>query len=151
MIGIYRWIKDFSGHMNRVSDNNNFGNAIDIWGLVDTTPDSKKFCFSTCDMNHVMNSLCNGSIVGVCMWYICSNVVLDASIWGYNSSERGGWRLQNHIVKLLRAKFIIFLLIISVKNNTIWETVNDSKTKREFKLKRDKERIIFIKSISCIN
>ena len=130
--------------MNRVSDDNNFGNAINIWGLVDTISDSKKFCFSACDMNYMMNNLCDGSIMGVCMWYRCSNIVLDASIWGYNSSEREGWGLQNYIVKLLRAKFIIFLLVMSVKNDMIWEIVNDSKTRREFRMKRDKENLLAI-------
>ena len=150
LIRIYRQIEDFSGHMNRVGDNDNLENAIKIWGLVDTASDNKKFCFSACDVNHMMNSFCDGTIVSVCMQYRYSNVVLDASICGYNGSRRGDWWLYNYIVKLLRVKFIVFLLVMNIKSDTIWETINDSKTRRKFRMKRNKRRENSIKPISCI-
>jgi len=43
--------------MNEISDDNNFGNAILIRGLVDPTPNGKKFSFRTRDMNSMVNSL----------------------------------------------------------------------------------------------
>ena len=52
--------------MDRISDNNDLENAITIWSLVDTVPNSKKFHFSTCDVNHMMDSLGDGVVVGGC-------------------------------------------------------------------------------------
>jgi len=53
--------------MNRISNDNNFGNVISIQGLVDPIPNSEKFSFRTHDMNSVVNSLGNGMIVNVCV------------------------------------------------------------------------------------
>jgi len=41
--GVWRWVKDFSGCKNEISDDDNLGNVIMIWGLVDTTPHGEKF------------------------------------------------------------------------------------------------------------
>ena len=75
--------------MNRVGDDNDLGNATMIQGLVDTTPNGKELCFSTSDMNHMMDSLGGGVIIYVCMQYRCSNVVFDTGICD-NDRSRGG-------------------------------------------------------------
>ena len=105
--------------MNRISDDDDLRNAITIWGLVDTIPDSKKFHFGTGNVNHMVGSLDDGTIVGMHMRNRYSNVVFNAGIYNYNGSKREDWRLHNHIVKLLRAKFIIFLFIMYVKYELI--------------------------------
>jgi len=75
--------------MNRVGDDNDLGNAIMIWGLVDTTPNSKELCFSTGNINYMIDSLGNGVIVCMHMRYRCSNVIFDASICDNNSGREG--------------------------------------------------------------
>ena len=107
-----RRVKDFFGHIDRISNDNDLGNAMTIWSLVDTAPNDKKLCFSTGNMNYMVDSLGDRVVVGVHMQYRCSNIILDASISDYNSSRRGGWQLDNYVVKLLSANFIIFLLIM---------------------------------------
>ena len=75
--GVWRWVKDFSGHMNRVSDDNDLGNVIIIWGLVDTTPHDKKFSFGAGDVDHMMNSLGDGVIMDIHMWYLSRSLMMD--------------------------------------------------------------------------
>ena len=53
--------------MNRIGDDDDFGNAITIWGLVDTTPDSKKFHFSTSNMNCMVDGLDDRAVMSVHM------------------------------------------------------------------------------------
>ena len=40
--------------MNKVSDNNDFGNVFSIWGLVYTAPNCEEFRFSTSDKNSMI-------------------------------------------------------------------------------------------------
>ena len=71
--------------MNGIGDDNNLGYIIGVYSLVNATPDSKKFCFSACDKNHVIDHLCKRLVV--CM-YMCdrsSDIVLDACIRSYDS------------------------------------------------------------------
>ena len=84
--------KDFSSYMDRIGDDNNFGHIIEIWCLVNATFDSEEFCFSVCNMNRIVDHLYNQSVVHMCMWYQCSNIILDAHIWSYDGSRRE-WRL----------------------------------------------------------
>jgi len=72
--------------MNRISNNNNFGDAILIQGLVDPTPNGEKFSFGTHDMNSMVNSLGNGMIVSVHVQYRCSSVILDTCICDHYGS-----------------------------------------------------------------
>jgi len=115
--GMWRWVKDFSGCMNRVSDNDDLGNVIVIWGLVDTAPYGKKFSFSAGDVNHVMDSLGDGVIMGVYVQYWYSNVVLDANISDYNGGRRETWCLDDHVVKLMSANFIVLLFAMYIKRS----------------------------------
>jgi len=87
--GVWRQVKDFSGHINEIGDDDDLGNIIMIWGLVDITSHSKKFSFGTGDVNYVIDSLGDGVIMGVYMRYRYSNVILDASIYDYNGSIKG--------------------------------------------------------------
>ena len=133
--------------MNRISDDNNLGNANTIWGLVDTALNGKKFCFGTNNVNHMIDGLGDGVIIGVCMWYRYSNVVFDAGICDYNGGRRGVWKLDNYIVKLLSASFIVFLFVIYIKYELIWEIVNNSITGRKFRMKKSKRRENSIKPV----
>ena len=109
--GVQRWVEDSFGYMNGVSDNDDFGNVIVIWGLVDTTSNDKKFSFNAGDVNCMVDSLGNRSIVSMCIQYRYSNVI-DASICDYNGSSRGTWWLNDHVVKLMSMRFIVFLLVV---------------------------------------
>jgi len=48
-------IKNLLCCMNRVHYNDDLGDVVHRAGLVDTTPDSKQFCFSTCYKRSVVN------------------------------------------------------------------------------------------------
>jgi len=100
-------VKDFSGYVNGVSDDDDLENVIMIWGLVDTAPHGEKFGFSTSDIDCVMDSLGNGIIMCVYVWYRYSNIILDTSISNYYGSRRGTWYLNDHVVKLMSASFIV--------------------------------------------
>ena len=102
-------IEDLLGYMNGISDDNNFGNAILIWGLVDPTPNGKKFGFRTRDMNSMVNSLGNRIIVSVCMQYKYSSIILDACICDHYGSWWGtGW-FNDYVIELACMIFIFFL------------------------------------------
>ena len=73
--------------MNRVGHDNDLRNAITIQGLVDITPNGKEFYFGTGNVNHMMDSLGNGVIVGMYMQYKCSNVIFDTGICDNNGSR----------------------------------------------------------------
>ena len=62
-----RWFKDFSSCIDGISDNNNFGHVIKIRCLVDAASDSKEFCFSACNMNCMVDHLCNQSVIYMCI------------------------------------------------------------------------------------
>ena len=85
------------------------------WGFGRSHSYSSSFqeaSFSTSDVNYVVDSLGNGVIVSVHMWYRCSNFILDASICNYYSSRWGTWWLNNYVVKLVSTSFIILLFAI---------------------------------------
>ena len=106
---VWRQVKNFSGHMNGISDNDDLRNVVMIWGLVDTTPHGEKFSFCAGDVDYMMDVLGNRVIMGVYMWYWYSNVILDVSICDYNGSRRGTWCLDDHVVKLMSMSSIVLL------------------------------------------
>ena len=125
--------------MDGISDNNNFGHVIEIQYLVDAASDSKEFCFSTCNVNYMVDHLYNWSVVHVCMWYQCSNIVLDACIWSYDGGERKWWWLQDHFIKLMGAIFIIFFFDADIERKTIWKIVNYSTFRRNSEWRGEKD------------
>ena len=120
LVGIDRWFENFSSYMDGIGDNNNLGHIIEIHCLVNAASNYKEFYFSTCNMNHVVNCLCQRFVVYVHMRDRCGNIVLDACIRYYDGGGRGWRGLQNYIVKLISVRFII------------WEIVNYSKSRRKF-------------------
>ena len=72
-------VKDFFGYMNKVSDNNDFGNVFSLWGLVYTAPNCEEFRFSTSDKNSMIKGFDQWTIECVYMWNGYSNVILDTS------------------------------------------------------------------------
>ena len=101
--------------MNRVGDNNDLRNAIMIWGLVDTTPNGKELCFSTSNIDHMIDNLGDGIIVCVYMRYRCSNIIFDTGICDNNSGRGEVWWLNNHVIKLLNVGFIAILFAMWIK------------------------------------
>jgi len=55
--------------MDKVSDDDNFTNALNVCSLIDITSNSKEFGFSCCDVNYVMNSLNDLLVLNVDMSY----------------------------------------------------------------------------------
>ena len=67
-------------------------------GLVDTTPDCKQFCFSTCHVRSMMDYFDERAIRYVNVRDQCSNVVFDASICYHEGSLGQGRVAKNHVV-----------------------------------------------------
>jgi len=80
-------IKNFLGCVNRIGNNDNFGNIAFGRGLVDTAPNCKELSFGTSDKGHIMKSFDKRTVNYVCVQNGCSNVILDASIC-YNDGCR---------------------------------------------------------------
>ena len=80
-------VKNFFGHMDRIGNDDDLGDIITIWSLVYTAPNGEQFCFSTGDVNHMIKGLGDRVVVGVHVWYRCSNVVFDISIYDYNGGR----------------------------------------------------------------
>ena len=70
--------------MNGISDDDNLGYIVGVCSLVDATPDSKEFCFSARDKNHMMYRLCKGFVVCVYVHDRSSDIVLNSYIKSYD-------------------------------------------------------------------
>ena len=107
-------IKDFSGHMDGVGYNDDFGDIINSACLIDTTSDSKKFSFSTCYERSVVNSFDERLIGRVNVRNGCSNIVLDAGIGDHKGRVRNRREVENYIVKFLSMRLVgIFIIFIN--------------------------------------
>jgi len=71
--------------MNGIGDDDNLGYIIGIHSLVNATPNSKKFHFSTCDEYRIIDHLCKRLVVCMYVHNKSSNIVLNARIRSYNS------------------------------------------------------------------
>ena len=91
-------IEYFLGHMNGVSDDNDFGDVFFAACLANTASNSKKFCFCAGDKGHVMNCLDQRLVTYMDMQDQSSDVVLDASIRYYNCHVWRQERLNSHII-----------------------------------------------------
>ena len=72
-----------------IGNDNNLEYVVEICSLVDTTPDSKKFYSSACDVNYVINCLCYRFVIYVYMRDRSCDIVLDAHIRCYDGNRRG--------------------------------------------------------------
>ena len=63
--------------MYQVCDNNNVINIDYLGGLINVTPDSKKFSLSRSDINHMMESLDDGIIMDVDISNQSSYLIFD--------------------------------------------------------------------------
>jgi len=91
-------IKYLLGHMNGVSDDDNFRDVFFAASLANTTSNSEKFCFCTGDKDRVMNRLNQRLVTYVDMRDQSGDVILDASIRCYNCRVWRQERLNSHIV-----------------------------------------------------
>ena len=87
-----------SGHVYRVSYDNDFGDVINSARLIDTASNSKEFSFRTCDEGSVMNCFDDRSIERMDVRYEGSDIFLDASISNYESSMRFGRTTKSHFI-----------------------------------------------------
>ena len=78
----------------------------------------------------------------------CGDIILNTHIRYYDGSRRGWRELQNHVVKLISTRFIVFFFVADIERNMIWEIVNYSKSRRKFWMKKNKRWEIFIKPIA---
>ena len=77
-------IKYLLSHVNRVGDDNDFGDVFLIAGLINATSDSKEFCFSAGDKGRMMNYFDQRLVTYVNVQNQSSNIVLNARIGNNN-------------------------------------------------------------------
>lgn len=147
------WIEYLFYSMNWVSDNNDFWDIIRFSGLVDTISDGKKFSLCAHDIYCIVRSFSNRFIVNMSMWDRSNNIVLNTSVHNNKSIEGNTQRFDSQIIKLLNSGFeiVIFMFAKQMKRETIRENVNNSMSRRKFKVKRIKGRKYFIETIIHIN
>ena len=78
--GKKRRVENSFHSMNKVCDNNNFGNPWDIDSLVDATSNGKESSFSRGDVYHVVYHFDDRFITDMDVSNRCCHVVLDTSI-----------------------------------------------------------------------
>ena len=81
-------VKIFPRSMDGVSYDNDFGDGFVGAGLINATPNGKELYLCTGYKCGMMYSFCDRLISNMDMWYRCSNVVFNASIW-YDKSCMG--------------------------------------------------------------
>ena len=77
LIWVDQWIKNSLCNMYWVCDDNNVINVDYLGGLIDVTPDSKKFSLSKSDINHIMESLDDEIIMDVDISNQSSYLIFD--------------------------------------------------------------------------
>ena len=70
--------------MESISNDNDLGDVVKTQRLIDATPDDKRFHFSTCDINCVVNCLNKGFVKSVNICNGSSDVVLYTCIRCYD-------------------------------------------------------------------
>ena len=148
-----RQIKYLFCSMNWVSNDYDFWDIIRLGGLVDTVSDGKKFNLYASNIYHIVKSFDNEFIVNMSMWDRSSDVVLYTSICNNKSIEGNIWRFNSQIIKLLNLGFEIIVVIFTkpIKRETTRENVNNSMSRKKFRVKRIKGRKYFIEMIVHIN
>ena len=107
-------IEDFSGHMDGVGYDDDFGDIINGACLIDTASDSEKFGFSTCYKRSMVNSFDEWLVGRVNVRNRCSNIVLDAGIGDHKGRVRNRREVENYIVKFLSMRLVgIFIIFIN--------------------------------------
>ena len=147
------WIEYIFYSMNWVSDDNDFWDIIRFSGLVDTASNGKKFSLCAHDIYCIVKSFDNRFIVNMSMWDGSSDIVLDTSVHNNKSIGGNAQRFDSQIIKLLNSGFeiVIFMFAKQMKREKIRENVNNSMSRRKFRVKRIKGRKYFIETIIHIN
>ena len=101
-------VKYFSCSVDGVHYNNDLRDDFIGVGLIDATPDGKKFCLYACHKQSMVHYLGEQAIHYVYMQYRCGDIFLDASIC-YNESYMR-WRrvTKNYVIEFLSANFVFF-------------------------------------------
>jgi len=74
--------------VQQVSDDNNFGNAQDTSGLIDTISNNEEFGFSSQNIHNVIDCLGNSFVTNMNMSDGGDNIVFDTGIGNYESIKR---------------------------------------------------------------
>jgi len=75
--------------MDGIDDDNNLEYVVEIHSLVDAILDNKEFCFSTCDVNCMIDHLCYRFVIYMHIHDRSYNIILDACIRCYDGDGRG--------------------------------------------------------------
>ena len=112
LIQVWWWVKNLSSCMSWVCDNNDFWNIIVICSLVDTTFYNKQFSLYAYDIDCMVESFCDRSVVDVCMWYRYCNVVLNTSIYNNKCIWKNTQRFKGQVVQLLNISLEVSVVIL---------------------------------------
>jgi len=84
--------------VNEVSDDDDFGDVFLVAGLINTTSDSKEFCFSAGDKGCMMNHFDQRLVTYVDVRNRSGDIVLDACIGNNNHCVGGRGSLNSHVI-----------------------------------------------------
>ena len=98
-------VKNIFDDVNWICNNNDFWNIVVICGLIDTTSGSKQLSLCACDINCMIKSFCNRSVVDVCVWYRYYDVVSNTSIYNNKCMQGNTRRYKSQVVQLLNTGF----------------------------------------------
>ena len=82
---VWERIENLFCHIDRVCDNNDFGNSLEKNDLINITSNSKEFSFRAHNIDYVIKSFDHWFIVNIDMYYRWSDIVLDTGIRYYES------------------------------------------------------------------
>lgn len=91
-------IENLLSSVNRVGDDNDFGDAFLVASLIDSASDSKQFYFSAGDEGYMMNCFDQGLVTDVDMRNRSSDIVLDARIRDNNCCVGRCGCLNSHVI-----------------------------------------------------
>ena len=149
-----RWcIEYLFCHVDWVSDDNNFGDILQMQRLVNTASNGKKFHFSACDIDSLMKHFDYQFVVNI---YVCnrrSDVVFDTCICNHEYSRWRIWWFDCYIIKLLDPIFEKTVRVFTkwIKGKTIRKTVYNSIAWSKFRVEGIERRENFIKPIIHVN
>ena len=99
--------------MNRVCNNYNFPDALEIDGLIYATSYSKQFGFSSHDINHIIDHFNDLFVMNMDMRDRSSNLILLAGIRYHKSDQEIQRESESDIVKGLNIYSEIFVTLFT--------------------------------------
>ena len=146
-------IEDFFGDIDKVCDNNDFGDFMWEGGLVNTASNSKEFSLRDHNVDHMVEGFDYRFVMDMNVYYRWHNIVLDTSISYHKSIGQRVGEFNNKSIELLNVWFegTVTTFTKKIERKLVRKTVNNSVTRLEFGIGRIKQGKNFIEPIIHID